>query len=451
MFFESFSQSKNTPIKLLIFVLIAVAAAYFRLGAITGTVIDIPIRADAHAYYNYALNLKFFNTYSSTPVEQGEPVPDAVRSPGYAVFLLPFVEYPPNDKMLLKINLIQAILGVLTVLVAWSIYLRLMPYGYALAAAGLTAISPHLVSFTTYMLTETLFTFLLVLSAWLIIVSREKQSLLLSLLAGACIAACALTRPTLNYFIFLFCIFLLIHHCNRKTLIFLLSMLMGFILIFSPWAVRNISTIGSISDTTLMVNTIHHGIYPGFMYEDVIESKGFPYRYDPRSREISQNFRSVLNEITERFQKAPVKHMKWYFFDKPRFLFSWSSLNGWGDIYIYPLIESPYFEKNTFIYSRALMHVLHWPLVIISLLACVLVWIPGVKCRVSETAVFISRLLALLILYFCLLHIIAAPFPRYSVPLRPVTYGMALYLLYLGSLCSRDIFNKANSLIRLRR
>ena len=45
---------ENKPIPLLVIILILGIAFYLRLGAITGTVVDNPIRADATDYYFYA-------------------------------------------------------------------------------------------------------------------------------------------------------------------------------------------------------------------------------------------------------------------------------------------------------------------------------------------------------------------------------------------------------------
>jgi hypothetical protein len=33
----------------------------------------------------------------------------------------------------------------------------------------------------------------------------------------------------------------------------------------------------------------------------------------------------------------------------------------------------------------------------------------------------------MLLLYFTLIHMVGAPFPRYSFPLRPLFYGLALF------------------------
>ena len=161
-------------------VLFALAMS-LRLGAVNNTVIDAPIRADATDYYNYALNLKYHHIYSRERFSGKTPQPDALRAPVYPAFLVPFVEYPPSGFMLWRISLAQALIDSITVILALSIFRMIMSEGWALGAAFLTAISPHLISSTTYLLTETLFTFLMMLSLWLVVKMIRNSSMGLDL------------------------------------------------------------------------------------------------------------------------------------------------------------------------------------------------------------------------------------------------------------------------------
>ncbi len=409
-------------------ILIAIAVS-MRLGAINQTVVDVPIRADAAHYYNYALNLKYHQVYSrDTFPSETPPKPDALRAPGYAAFLVPFVEYPASRFMIWKIGLAQALLDSLTVLLALSIFRRIMAEGWALGAGFLTAISPHLISAGTYMLTETLFTFLLMLSLWLTTRMIRDHSKVVALAAGLVIAAAALTRPTLQYFIVPLTGLLWVFHRRggRASIIILLAA--GFILGFSPWVVRNLDAIHSTSDPRLMINGLHHGMYPDFRYDDDPKSTGMPYRYDPRSKEISRSKETVLGEIKRRFEIEPARHLEWYLLGKPKTLFSWNIVGGFGDIFVYPVLATPYASQPAYTLSHKFMKMLHWPLVILALAASALMWLPGFGRNLSADILLTARMLSLLMLYFVALHVIAAPFPRYSIPLRPVTYGLALFL-----------------------
>ena len=399
-----------------------------RMGAVNNTVIDSPIRADAATYYNYALNLKYHHTYSRSKFSDNEPPPDAVSAPGYPVFLTPFVESPPTAFMLWRINLAQALLGSITVLLALSIFRSIMAEGWALGAGFLTAISPHLISAGTYLLTETLFTMMMLLSLWVVVKMIRSNSKAIAFAAGLAIAATALTRPTLQYFIVPLIGMLLISRERGNNTRLAITLLAGFVLAFSPWVLRNLDAIGHTSDPTLMISALHHGMYPDFRYQDLPESSGFPYRFNPRSKEISSSRESILSEIRRRFEDEPARHIQWYLLGKPISLLDWNILAGMGDIFIYPVITSPYFSQPLYVLPHNAMKLLHWPLTTLALIATVLVWLPGFGKRLPGTALFSARLLSLLMLYFIALHMVAAPFPRYGIPLRPVNYGLALFL-----------------------
>ena len=433
---------KPKYLRLLGTVVLFALAMGLRVGAVNNTVVEEPIHADAADYYTYALNLKFHRTYSREKFSSNAPQPDALRAPGYPAFLLPFVEYPPRESTLRRISLAQALLDSITVILALSIFRRIMPESCALGAGFLTAISPHLISASTYLLTETLFTFLTMLSLWLVMKMIKDNSRAFALGAGLIIAAAALTRPTLQYFIVPLAGMLLVTRNRGNHARLVIPLLAGFVLAFSPWALRNLDTTGSISDPALTINSIHHGMYPDFRYQDLPESSGYPYRFDPRSKEISSSRESILKEIRRRFEEEPARHLQWYILGKPATLFNWNMLAGIWDIYIYSVTASPYLSQPAYILSHKFMKLLHWPLVILALAATVLAWLPGFGKKLPGSTLFTARLLSLLMLYFIALHIVAAPFPRYSIPLRPVIYGLAIFLCSQMFVWLKAAFNR---------
>ena len=143
--------------------LVLAIAWQLRVISINETRIEIPLRADAFEYYSYASNLKYFGVYSRQPVATTQasgimPAPDAERMPGYALFLLGNVVHPPDDKNLRAIYLRQSACDLVSIVLVFFLARLLMPVALAVIAALLTALSPHLISMTTYVLTETLFT-----------------------------------------------------------------------------------------------------------------------------------------------------------------------------------------------------------------------------------------------------------------------------------------------------
>lgn len=425
------------PSVLISLVLLSAFAFYLRFASVAGTEVDHPLRADAKDYFLYAYNLRHFHVYSSAVPKSNSPdpklTPDSVRTPGYPLFLLPFVDGPPNRQMLGKILFTQALLSTLTVLLEFFFFRAFLLECWALFACFLTVISPHLIVANSYLLTETLFCFLLLLFAWLISSREETLSPKILLLSGITLGFAALVRPSLQYFPLAIALLFFFQFGWRRGARFLLVLLIGFFVVLAPWLIRNLVVLHSPGDQSLMINFLHHGMYPNFTYDQEPKSYGFPYRFDPRSAEISKDVTSVVHEMAERFREEPFKYLLWFIIGKPIAFWSWNIVQGMGDVFIYPVTDSPYFNNNIFQLTHNLMYFLHWPLVCLGLLSGLLVWIPRFAKELPKHALFVARFTSLLLLYFTLLHMIGAPFPRYSVPLRPFLYGMAVLPLQLSA------------------
>jgi hypothetical protein len=220
------------------------------------------------------------------------------------------------------------------------------------------------------------------------------------------------------------------HYGRRAGLKLTATLFLGFILTMSPWYIRNVASLGKISDKSLMINFLHHGMYPDFRYRQMPESYRRPYQYDPRSDAISSDIKSILYEILNRFREDPATHLKWFFWKKPAVFWAWDTVQGHGDIFVYHVSHTPYFEKKSFQWTHQFMRSIHGPLAIISLLGSLLVWVVPQPAWLNRNKLFVVQCVSALLLYYTILHMIGAPFPRYSVPLRPFQYGMALFILY---------------------
>jgi 4-amino-4-deoxy-L-arabinose transferase-like glycosyltransferase len=293
------------------------------------------------------------------------------------------------------------------------------------------ALSPHLIVVNSYLLTETLFCFFLLLAAWSLYAAVRIPDGKRGILLGCVLAGACLIRPSLQYFPIVAGLFLCVTAGKRIGMRLAAAMVLGFFLTMSPWMIRNKVTLGNVSDNTIAVGSFHHGIYPNFMYEGLKESYGFPYRFDPRTPEIGKDVGSVMREIVSRFQRAPLEHVVWYLIDKPIALWSWNIVQGQGDVFIYPVQQTPYTFDRVFQASHQLMRWLHVPLVALCGLGCLIVWLPAVSRSIQRGRLASLRVFSLLVFYFTFIHMLAAPFPRYSIPLRPLQYGMAMFAVSL--------------------
>ncbi len=427
---------KGKAIVLFLLTVIFLGGLYLRVESVRHTTVVAPLRADAGQYYMYAYNLRHKHTYSREPGhprDLDDPVtPDAARPPGYPLFLTPFVPGLPTQDILENIQVFQAGLSTLTLIVSFLFFRGFLPLPLAVAASFLAALSPHLIVAPSFLLTETLFTFLLVAFFWLLSLFARRPTPWFSLFTGLVLGMASLVRPALQYF--LPCLAPLMvsqFGWKRGRRVFALLVL-GFALIISPWIIRNMITLKTPTDQRLMINFLHHGLYPDFTFDQKWKTHGYPYLADPRSREIGKDLSSVLEEMARRFSQEPVRHIKWFFLGKPVAFWSWDNVQGiLGDIFIYPVSSSPYFTNPLFQGAHFLMFSLHWPLVILAATGCILAWFPLFKLEFTQNAIFLIRATSLLLIYYTLVHMAGAPFPRYAIPLRPFLYGMALFCPYL--------------------
>jgi hypothetical protein len=206
-----------------------------------------------------------------------------------------------------------------------------------------------------------------------------------------------------------------------------MMVVIGFTIVMAPWHIRNLVMLHRWSDDRLQISFLHHGMYPDFMYNSQKESYGFPYRFDPRSAEIAQNTMMVLNEIADRFLSKPAEHAFWYLVKKPMAFWSWDIVQGQGDVFVYAVSKTPYWDQPIFEMQHGLMRCLHALLVLSGLFGCVLVWFTAAVQRLNPLGTATARFISLVLIYYTALHMLGFPEPRYSIPLRPFLYGMSLF------------------------
>jgi hypothetical protein len=323
-------------------------------------------------------------------------------------------------------------------------------------AALLTAVSPHLLNANVYILTESAAAFSIVVFLWLYALSTsylvgDKQLIfkptLVSppswqkfvspwFLLGLAIAAGTLIRPTLQWFLLplLGIVYALPVKDSTTPWKRFVLVVFGFIVVMLPWWIRNILQFSELSNSSLMINTLHHGMYPNFTYEGHPESFGFPYRFDPRSPEIAASLGSVIHEIVRRFIADPAQHLYWFLVGKILMFWNWSNdAQGAGDVFIYPMLHTPFTSNLLLSILHEIMRFLHVPLVVIGMISSVSAWLPIAKRRVLDQGrLWFWRTLSAVLLYFVAIHMVGAPFPRYNIPVLPVLYMQVMLTLSLA-------------------
>jgi 4-amino-4-deoxy-L-arabinose transferase-like glycosyltransferase len=416
-------------------VLVALSA-FIQFSVVSGTIVDTPIRADAAKYVSYAFNLKNSGTFSHVPSWHNDyanapVVPDKLTLPGYPAALTFFLDGAPDSQFVKRVTLFQACLGVLSVLLAYAIARRVLPAGWAFAVGLVTAISPHLATISTYVLTEALFTTSLLASTLALLVaiqSKGKRSPYV--VAGLLLGITCLVRPQLQPLPFVLAAVALATPSLRRHLPGAMLGLACFLAVMAPWLWRNAMLEQPPGSPSLLVNTLYHGSFPNMMYRDDPRTYGFAYRFDPKSEEVTRDVPTVLAHIASSAAQDPLRYAQWYFIGKPGFFLSWGIIAGGGDIYIYPTPVSPYRDIALFKALKNASFLMHWPLMLLAVF-CVFValrrhFVLG-NTTPSSTG---AALLALIFAMAIVMHMLGAPYPRYGIPFRPIAYILAFWALH---------------------
>ncbi len=402
---------------------------HVRNVTISQTVVDGPIRADAFDYYNYSQNLSSYHIFSRQSAQQLEtqPItPDALRSPGFPFFASFFYSKDPGltiQRTLSAQTIVQIVSFLLfTVFLIFTLGLR-----WSTPAIFLLWSFPHFASINTYYLSESIFTSfltLIVFTTWLFD-KRIPCPRVGAVIVGLLIGVTTLIRPTIEYFpLFLVLFTLLFNRKNLKnTIILSFAALVPIIL----WKIRNLLSIGQLSDPTLMINGLYHGSFPNFMYNNDPDSFGFPYRFDPRANEVYEGVGATLSIIFERFLKSPLEYIHWYAIGKQQYLWQWGIISGQGDIFIYPTIESPYYNLPDLKFTHLLNKIFHIAWIPIGLISTFVVL---ARARIFPNTLNKSILiLALIAGYSVLIHVLVAPFPRYGIPFKIFLIPLSIILI----------------------
>ena len=146
---------------ILIVCLVFVIALFIRIKYIENTSFVDPVRADAQTYVMYGYNLAFHGIFSKDFSSSKQPTPDSFCSPGYPFLISRAIMIGQKLGGIEKYYFItlytQAVLSALLIPLTFLIGIRFLSSGASIIATVMVAFSPHQISLTSYLLTETLF------------------------------------------------------------------------------------------------------------------------------------------------------------------------------------------------------------------------------------------------------------------------------------------------------
>jgi 4-amino-4-deoxy-L-arabinose transferase-like glycosyltransferase len=262
--------------------------------------------------------------------------------------------------------IIQSGLGITVSILLYLLAMRLTGNKALSFVVGLSySISLYVLFFETMILTETLATFLLMLSLWLLVVAFDKKNVGLYILSGAGISLAALTRPLLLLLVPLIALFLFIKLkiCREKTVA--ISRILGGLLIpvailIGGWSLFNQVKLDYFGITTMLGYNLtnHSGAFMQYAPPEhsVIRDIYLKYRDNTTTHtnliwlaypEMQQATGLSFSELSRVLTKMSVQ----MFMEHPGAYFK-GVFKGWNDFWKpvfwyadYGLIQSVFFRK----------------------------------------------------------------------------------------------------------
>jgi len=229
-------MNKIVPYAVLLFILA------FGLGILFSTVFDVAtITPDAVQYNRIAKNIAFGNGFS---LEDKFPYrPTMFREPLYPYFLSLIYKVfgYKNFAVLIVQSAIHGISSVLTLILGTMLFNRRI----GILGGFFTAINITLASFCAYLLTETLFAFLILCLALCFCAYLKSRKPVLAIFGSFIAGLCVLTKAGSMFLIFFILLGILIYRLIQRDLkllkfiaisILAITIVMGTIL---PWSIRN--------------------------------------------------------------------------------------------------------------------------------------------------------------------------------------------------------------------
>lgn len=434
----SFFERKKT-LHLCAVVLILLFSCFLRFYYIENTVVEQLFPADAGEYALCAVNLLHTGIYSSTfpPAPHG----DALRFPGYPLFLIPFLALTTKVKYFyLSVLHGQAILSTLCIFLLYLIIRDVFPAWLTLFITFFAGFNPYLITMSGYFLSEILYTFLLLLFILTALKAIKKPSFARFALAGFILGLNLLVKPLLFPVPFLVLAAAVFSRKIRALIPvkYILTTLIMMTVVFSPWSVYSYRTEGSItgSKSTATV-TFATGTYSDLRYNG--GRQNYPYLDDPGWSKWSTNAASIILHLKDEFKRHPATYIYWYTVGKPLMLWQWTITEGMGDIYIYPVKSTPYFDNLLFKLTRSISYLFHYP-ILLCFLACTVMRLirPSFLKKIGFGSFLQLDIMAVVVLYITFSHVLITPSQRYSIPFRILVYPAGIaFMIYLTAFAGK--------------
>jgi hypothetical protein len=206
----------------------------------------------------------------------------------------------------------------------------------------------------------------------------------------------------------------------------------GCTLIVAPWFIRNLLDVpaGSVS---LAATVILEGSYRGFTFSG--DPSTFPIwesshdlSFDLLRRSLVDTFEPVVHKIAV----DPLGMMNWYFIEKPVYLFQWNDIDGIGDVFVYPVLRTPFADRIAFRTVHLIFERSHVVILSLAFLGCIALWVPTVTQIISSKTRILLRMASIMLMFLYFIHLPLVVTARFAVPLYPTIFLLAASAVYIA-------------------
>lgn len=426
-----------------VFFLVVFTVVFRGLYVFTAEAIRPEVRADSLKYVVTAINLNTSGDYSS---DMEPPLKSSTRlAPGYPFFLAGIRFIAGENKRFLRLTkVVHVLIGALSVVMLYLIASILLPNALSVLVAIIFSLYPHHVIGSGYILTETVFTFLVLLGIYLLILFDKKKSNKLLVVVGLVFSFAIVTRPIVMLFLPLLTLF---YFFIRRDLVRSYVQITAISFFFwIPWIVWS-NTVADVKDSNVRA-VVAYGLYPDFTYD---RFRGIPNREDPQFQLMQNSWGGFFSVALARIKNQPGKYFWWYVFGKPIALWDFSIVQGQGGAFIYPIQSSLYDRDGAYKLTYWLLGLFHPLLVYVSLLFSLFFVVYSLlrARRANFSApMFCSTFV---IVYATFMHVPLASLPRFSVPFQP--FAILVFVSVVSSLVMtlrrKSFYSSLNEKIRL--
>ncbi|MCX7428191.1 MAG: glycosyltransferase family 39 protein [Planctomycetia bacterium] len=277
----SVATAKRLAVLLIVALVLRLAA-----GVLWQTRIDQRFAfGDSQSYWSLARSIAFGEPYRYGPVDGS-----VFRTPGYPLLLAPIFLVGGENPSVPWARALGAVFGTLAVLGVWSLARMLFDSTAGWIAGGIAAVYPGAIATSILVLSEAPFCPLMLanLALWVIAwrAATGRGAAAWAIGAGMIGGAATLVRPSWLLFLpFAVLLGIVLDHQRKRHAALGLAMLLGLVVVMTPWWVRNARVTGRFVPTALQVGaSLYDGLNPeatgasdmGFVDRFVAETRRAP-------------------------------------------------------------------------------------------------------------------------------------------------------------------------------